>query len=350
MESYDSWPLMNKFTDLNLTPELKKIEKKGVRFTNFLPAAYSTFNSSGSIITSIPYTGVNISKIGANKSGYAEDLSEAQVAALAEIMDKFKHELESEAGQTMCDRFGGQQRCLLRFLRVCSFKVEDTLTRLKATLAWRTEVKADSFSEVRSPVCEKVLPWWPGGYCGTAKDGCPIQYFKVNFADPGHILRTFSEEELKEFYIYWMETSLRLQRESIAHRKEAGEAADVKGTIEIYDLTACGRTQLHLPGLNLLAKILAVGTAHYPSNLWKGFVLQTPYIFSWGWKIITPILHAQTRERIKVDSHGCETELEAAIDKEHLVKVFACVANPKEMPTIVPDQPGDAGPAAAPAP
>ena len=68
MESYDSWPLTDKFTDLQLTTELKKIEKKGVRFINFLPAAYSTFNSSGSIVTSIPYTGVNISKIGANKA------------------------------------------------------------------------------------------------------------------------------------------------------------------------------------------------------------------------------------------------------------------------------------------
>ncbi len=68
MESYDSWPLMDKYTDLKLTPELKNIENKGVRFTNFLPAAYSTFNSSATIITSIPYNGVNISKIGANRS------------------------------------------------------------------------------------------------------------------------------------------------------------------------------------------------------------------------------------------------------------------------------------------
>ncbi|MDG1227222.1 MAG: LTA synthase family protein [Polaribacter sp.] len=67
MESYDSWALSDKYSDLKLTLELKKIKEKGVDFTNFLPASYSTFNSLGSIITSIPYCGVNMSKIGANK-------------------------------------------------------------------------------------------------------------------------------------------------------------------------------------------------------------------------------------------------------------------------------------------
>ena len=68
MESYDYWSLMDKYLDLKLTPELKNIENEGVSFTNFLPASYSTFNSLGGIVTSIPYTGVNISKIGEVRS------------------------------------------------------------------------------------------------------------------------------------------------------------------------------------------------------------------------------------------------------------------------------------------
>lgn len=68
MESYDSWPLMNKYKSLNVSNELKHIEKKGVSFKNFLPAASTTMNSFGSIITSIPYAGVNISKIGGLRS------------------------------------------------------------------------------------------------------------------------------------------------------------------------------------------------------------------------------------------------------------------------------------------
>ena len=68
MESYDSWPLMEKYKDLNVSSNLIEIKNKGVSFTNFLPAANSTMNSLGAIITGIPYCGVNISNIGAHRS------------------------------------------------------------------------------------------------------------------------------------------------------------------------------------------------------------------------------------------------------------------------------------------
>ena len=62
MESYDSWPLDEKYASLNISNELKSIAKKGVHFTHFLPSAYSTMNSFSSILTGIPYTGINISR------------------------------------------------------------------------------------------------------------------------------------------------------------------------------------------------------------------------------------------------------------------------------------------------
>lgn len=68
MESYDSWPLMEEYKDLNISSNLQKIKNKGVSFTNFLPAANSTMNSLGAIITGVPYCGVNISNIGSQRS------------------------------------------------------------------------------------------------------------------------------------------------------------------------------------------------------------------------------------------------------------------------------------------
>ncbi|MGV4529961.1 LTA synthase family protein [Ornithobacterium rhinotracheale] len=63
MESYDSWPLMEKYRPLKLSENLSAIADKSLRFTHFLPASYATFNSFGSIVTNIPYTGINISHI-----------------------------------------------------------------------------------------------------------------------------------------------------------------------------------------------------------------------------------------------------------------------------------------------
>ena len=68
MESYDSWPLLDKYKNLKVATNLKNIENNGIRFTNFLPSANSTMNSFASIITGIPYVGINMSNIGASKS------------------------------------------------------------------------------------------------------------------------------------------------------------------------------------------------------------------------------------------------------------------------------------------
>ena len=64
MESYDSWPLQHKYASLNLTNELKNLASKGVYLDNVLPAASSTMNSLSSILSGIPYAGVNMSLIG----------------------------------------------------------------------------------------------------------------------------------------------------------------------------------------------------------------------------------------------------------------------------------------------
>jgi len=74
MESYDSWPLLDKYSEFRIATNLKNIGNKGVSFTNFLPASASTMNSFGAIITGIPYTGVNISKIGSINESYPSSI------------------------------------------------------------------------------------------------------------------------------------------------------------------------------------------------------------------------------------------------------------------------------------
>ncbi len=68
MESYDSWPLQEKYKDLNISNNLRELGEKGIHFDNFLPASFGTMNSLASIITGVPFLGVNMSKIGAVKS------------------------------------------------------------------------------------------------------------------------------------------------------------------------------------------------------------------------------------------------------------------------------------------
>ncbi|WP_298153194.1 LTA synthase family protein [Flavobacterium sp.] len=64
MESYDSWPLMDKYLPFKLSSNLNRIAKNGTHFTDFLPAANATFDSFGAVVTDVPHCGVNISQLG----------------------------------------------------------------------------------------------------------------------------------------------------------------------------------------------------------------------------------------------------------------------------------------------
>lgn len=67
MESYDSWPLLPEYNSLKMADNLKTLSEKGVFFNHFLPAGSNTMSSLSAILMGIPYTGVNISRIAANK-------------------------------------------------------------------------------------------------------------------------------------------------------------------------------------------------------------------------------------------------------------------------------------------
>jgi phosphoglycerol transferase MdoB-like AlkP superfamily enzyme len=60
MESYDAWPFMTKYASLGLTENLSRLAKNGIYFENFVPASDGTMQSLTAIMTSIPYSHVEI--------------------------------------------------------------------------------------------------------------------------------------------------------------------------------------------------------------------------------------------------------------------------------------------------
>jgi phosphoglycerol transferase MdoB-like AlkP superfamily enzyme len=60
MESYDTWPMLDKYASLGLTEQLNKIASEGIYIESFLPASYGTMTSFIAIMTSLPYPGIHI--------------------------------------------------------------------------------------------------------------------------------------------------------------------------------------------------------------------------------------------------------------------------------------------------
>ncbi|MCF6130034.1 sulfatase-like hydrolase/transferase [Flavobacterium sp. AS60] len=70
MESYDSWPLMDKYLPFNFSSQLNSIAKKGTHFSHFLASGNTTIDSFGAIMTNVPNCGINLSHIGTSAAPF----------------------------------------------------------------------------------------------------------------------------------------------------------------------------------------------------------------------------------------------------------------------------------------
>ncbi|MFC1537994.1 LTA synthase family protein [Candidatus Latescibacterota bacterium] len=75
-ESYDSWPLLDKYKSLGLMENLKHLAENGLFVNNFLPGSGGTMASHATIITGLPDAGVNTNYQITAKKPYPSALGE----------------------------------------------------------------------------------------------------------------------------------------------------------------------------------------------------------------------------------------------------------------------------------
>ncbi len=75
MESGDAWPLLKKYGSLRLTENLKRLGSEGLHIESFLPASDGTMSSLTAIVTSLPYTGVEINYQATARKAYPSSLA-----------------------------------------------------------------------------------------------------------------------------------------------------------------------------------------------------------------------------------------------------------------------------------
>lgn len=77
MESYDTWPMLEKYASLGLAEKLKELASEGLYIESFLPASYGTMTSFASIMTGLQYPGVHVNYQKSAKEAYPFSVAEA---------------------------------------------------------------------------------------------------------------------------------------------------------------------------------------------------------------------------------------------------------------------------------
>lgn len=233
------------------------------------------------------------------------------------------------AGANMLRAYGGHPYAFERFV-IASKDAADAETRFRATHSFRSSLGIDDSSTVaasRDPdlrgaeliksglvtaeLVERISPLWFGSYAGFSIDGSVIHYCRLR-CDPSELRHCCSEEELRCFYVWWMEKQCALQN----GRHGPGTAAPAwAGVIDVVDLAGFKFAWFDVASLQLLGRVLAVGQAHYPENLRCAYLLSVPSFFSAGWSIVSAVLSPKTRAKVGVLGDADVTQLARRLER-----------------------------------
>eukprot|EP00906_Rhabdomonas_costata_P023039 RCo033170 len=240
--------------------------------------------------------------------------------ALRALTEKLGPEINTPPAQEMFQKFGGWERTLRRFLRGAGGHIHHASTRFLSTLKWRSENKV---GELDQELWDQARPHWPAEYPGFTTDGSPVQYCRVQRINPRFWLSSFREEQMEKFMVQWVELGVELQRKSLEANR-----GDVRGVVVIYDLKDISRQHLELRGIRVLAKIFGTIEKHYPENLYRAYILNTPYYFAFSWKILSRVLSAETNRKVVVCRDNCEKRLAEVMDPADIPAVLSSVPPP----------------------
>eukprot|EP01050_Picozoa_sp_SAG11_P013534 SAG11_NODE_1587_length_4636_cov_3.961208_1_plen_457_part_00 len=216
--------------------------------------------------------------------------TEEEWTAARDLKESLKNEglWDTEVVESFFLSWGGEDRCCLRVARANDLDLEMAVTQFKEICEYRRKyciAKMNPALVLQHP----VKPFWVGELPGLAAAGhargCVVQVFKMAYVQPKRIVELFTQEELDEFIIMWMERRQQLQLQSIL--LNPGDHVDDR-MLEIYDCGGLKFSQFNMKGLKMLSQSLKLCQANYPEDLCQTYLINVPGFFNFAWNIIKP--------------------------------------------------------------
>jgi len=273
-------------------------------------------------------------------SGYAGDLSPEQEKVLAEFRtlvlaekidekkddktdktektdktdkkDEKKDKVERRPIDPVTDDFA-----LLRFLRARKFDLKGASDMRTKHMVWRKKWDIDNYALGPKPpkydLVQKVIPQSQNH--GLDREGRPVTFEKYGRADAATMISLMTPEEYLRIHIYKFQHLLLKTEEA---SKKFGK------NIETFTLV------LDLEGIKMDTRktndfltICSLNDAdNYPERLGRMIIINTPWVFSFLWKIVAPFIDAKTKSKISIIYGNYTEDLLKYIPPETLPKEY----------------------------
>mmetsp|Transcript_6269 Transcript_6269/g.6476 ORF Transcript_6269/g.6476 Transcript_6269/m.6476 type:complete len:809 (+) Transcript_6269:2-2428(+) len=177
-----------------------------------------------------------------------------------------------------------------RYLRGCG-DYEEALRRWKLTLKWRQEFDVDNVLNEPQPYFDIIKEFYPHFLHGRSVSGKPVYYELLGKIDVPRLQEQGVDvHRLLRYYVFiteyiWAEV----------------EPDDDHGQlVTVLDVQGVGVADLMGDALEFIKEASKVVQSHYVERCHKMFIVNAPFFFNMLWRIISPMLHENTRRKITI--------------------------------------------------
>jgi len=183
---------------------------------------------------------------------------------------------------------------LYRWLKATQFDVNAAEEMYKKSQNWR-KYKGIEYILHWSPQ-EVLRKYYPGGFGGWDKSGCPVWIIPFGRADIKGLLTAVSKQDFIDYTLRILETSLTLMEESTRRTK-----SPVYQHTFIFDMDQFSlKDATYGPTLEVVQALISIYEGNYPETLKAAYVINTSKVFQLVFNILQRTVNQRTLQKIKV--------------------------------------------------
>jgi len=215
---------------------------------------------------------------------------------------------------------------IARWLIARKWDVNEASSMYIASMKWREEQKIDTISEwIQNIKPFKFLSdYWPVSIIPEKKspllrtsDGYLVIYERLTEVHPD-ILDIISLDDMIKFHLYIQELCAKEQRRLMFEEK----AGSYAGIVFVYDLSSLTIAHLSPANYNMFQQFNLYDSNNYPETLRRVFLINSPSIFTMGWKVAKKFLDPETIKKIVILGSDYKTELQKEIPPESIPRAY----------------------------
>mmetsp|Transcript_3110 Transcript_3110/g.4769 ORF Transcript_3110/g.4769 Transcript_3110/m.4769 type:complete len:271 (-) Transcript_3110:68-880(-) len=196
----------------------------------------------------------------------------------------------------------------IRYIKGMDYDMTEARRRWIESLKWRESYKVDNMLEEPQLHFDAIKKYYPHYVSKTSKEGHLVYYEIPGKTDLKSLRKNGVDiDQLIRHYIYITEFIW----------KELDKNEEAK-LLTIMDLKGVSISQFAGEVREYMVRAAKLIGAHYPERSFKIFVLNAPWWFNMVWKVLSPLMHANTKAKVTVCGGEYMDKLKELIDEENI--------------------------------